>query len=97
MSSKYKPQHIHVVVKGLVQGVSFRAYTNRKAKALGLIGYVRNLSNGDVEIEAEGSVEQLTDLIKWLKTEGSPSSEVTEVIVEWSNKLENYFGFRIAF
>ncbi|HUT80378.1 MAG TPA: acylphosphatase [Candidatus Bathyarchaeia archaeon] len=97
MSRENKFQHVQIIVKGLVQGVSFRAYTNRKAKSLGLIGYVKNLANGDVEVIAEGSTEKIIELIKWLKTEGSPSSEVTEVIVEWSNELENYFDFRIAF
>ncbi|MBN1331018.1 MAG: acylphosphatase [Candidatus Heimdallarchaeota archaeon] len=97
MNNKNENQHVQITAKGLVQGVSFRAYTNRKAKSLGLTGYVKNLLNGDVEIKAEGSREQITELINWLKTEGSPSSEVIEVIVEWSNKLENYFGFRIIF
>ncbi len=86
-----------IIVKGLVQGVSFRAYTRRKAVSLGLTGLVRNLANGNVEVVAEGKREQIVQLIKWLRNEGSPSSEVTDVIVNWSKELENYSSFSVVF
>ncbi|MHA1630741.1 MAG: acylphosphatase [Candidatus Heimdallarchaeota archaeon] len=89
--------HADILVKGLVQGVSFRAYTKRKANSLGLSGFVRNLTDGDVEIKVEGSEEQIYRLIKWLRNEGSPASRVEKVLVQWSNQLENYSYFRIAF
>jgi acylphosphatase len=92
-----KQRRAVIVVKGLVQGVSFRVHTKRKATALGLTGKVRNLANGDVEVIAEGKREQLVRLIKWLKTEGSPASHVTEVLVDWFEELENYTSFRVVF
>ena len=88
---------LEIVVKGLVQGVSFRIYTKRKAISLGLTGYVKNLSNGDVEVVAEGKRDQLLQLIKWLRKSGSPASNVTDVIIEWSEKLTNFTSFRVAF
>ncbi|NPE09194.1 MAG: acylphosphatase [Asgard group archaeon] len=88
---------LEIVVKGLVQGVSFRIYTKRKAISLGLTGYVKNLSNGDVEVVAEGKRNQLLQLIKWLRKSGSPASNVTDVIIEWSEKLTNFTSFRVAF
>ena len=90
-------QRIESVVKGSVQGVSFRAYTKRKATSLGLTGSVRNLPNGDVKVIAEGPRTQLILLIKWLKTTGSPASHVTTVNVQWFETLEHYSSFRIAF
>jgi len=92
-----KYHRIEIVVKGLVQGVSFRIYTKRKATSLGLSGYVRNLSNGDVEVVAEGKRSQLLLLIKWLRRSGSPASNVTDVIINWSEELTNYNSFRVAF
>ncbi|MCK5046737.1 MAG: acylphosphatase [Candidatus Heimdallarchaeota archaeon] len=95
--SEDKYIRVEIVVKGLVQGVSFRVYTRRKASSLGLTGYVRNLSNGDVEVVAEGKRNQLLQLIKWLRKSGSPASNVTDVIIEWSEKLTNYTSFRVVF
>lgn len=40
---------VHIRISGRVQGVSFRAWTEREASALGLSGWVRNLSGGGVE------------------------------------------------
>ena len=90
-------RHFSFTVKGKVQGVNFRSYTRRKARALGLTGYVKNLSNGDVLIEAEGKQTNLYDLLKWLRTKGSPNSEVEDVLVEITKELENYTNFRIEF
>ena len=95
--SEDKYLRVEIVVKGLVQGVSFRVYTKRKASSLGLTGYVRNLSNGDVEVVAEGKRNQLLQLVKWLRKSGSPASNVTDVIIDWSEKLTNYTSFRVAF
>lgn len=92
-----KPSRVEIIVKGLVQGVSFRMYTKRKATSLGLTGYVRNLPNGDVEISAEGKRDQLFLLIKWLRSKGSPGSQVTDVVVNWNEELANYNSFRVAF
>ena len=92
-----KPSRVEIIVKGLVQGVSFRVYTKRKAASLGLTGYARNLPNGDVEVIAEGKRDHLLQLIKWLRNKGSPASQVTDVIIEWSEELVNYNSFRVAF
>jgi acylphosphatase len=48
-------KQVRIIVEGRVQGVSFRYYTEGKAKELQLKGTVRNLSNGSVEIVARGS------------------------------------------
>lgn len=59
-----------LIVKGVVQGVFFRKITKQHADALGMTGYVRNLSDGNVEIcIASGDVEEL---IRRLKSEPPP-------------------------
>ena len=61
-------------IKGKVQGVYFRKYTQRKASSLGLVGTVQNLSNGDVSGVVEGEESKVNDMKEWLSKTGSPSS-----------------------
>ena len=72
----------HIMVEGMVQGVGFRWFVARRAETLGLRGYVRNLGNGNVEIEAEGTRSAVEELIGEVKV-GPRSADVTNVRVEW--------------
>ena len=72
---------IKAIVSGKVQGVGFRMYTQQKARQLGVKGYVRNLSNGDVEIVATGEIKAVDALLRWAES-GSPSAVVDNVEVE---------------
>ena len=54
------------LVSGRVQGVGFRDATRTRANELGLAGWVRNLSDGRVEVQAAGSGEKLDALADWL-------------------------------
>jgi len=81
-----------VFVKGIVQGVGFRYYTQEQALALNLTGYAKNLADGRVEVWAEGETARLQQLLDWLE-EGPPSAEVTAVTVEWFDKAD-YAGFQ---
>ena len=73
-----KQRHYKITVKGKVQGVSYRFSTHAKALKLGLTGFVKNLYNGDVYIEAEGEEESINKLFDLCYT-GLPRSKVTEV------------------
>jgi len=55
----------NIKVDGKVQGVFFRATTKAKAISLGIKGWVRNESNGSVQIEAEGREAQMKQFIEW--------------------------------
>ena len=59
---------VHIIVRGRVQGVSFRYYTLLRANELGVVGWVRNLPDGTVEVLAEGSQKQLDQLTSYLNT-----------------------------
>ena len=61
-----------LMVEGDVQGVGFRNACCRRAAELGLSGWVRNLSDGRVEIQAEGASYQLNELRLW--SERGPTS-----------------------
>ncbi|KAJ8060298.1 hypothetical protein OCU04_010634 [Sclerotinia nivalis] len=60
-------KRIAFTVSGQVQGVNFRSFTQKKAKALGVIGWVRNTSDGKVKGEAQGSPSQIESLRADLK------------------------------
>jgi len=67
-----------MLVKGKVQGVFFRANTQKKAKLLGLKGYVRNLESGDVQVIVSGVDEKIDMLLDWINR--SPEgSEVNDI------------------
>ncbi len=89
-------KQIHIIVKGKVQGVYFRDYTQKQARKLGLKGTVRNKSDGSVEIQGQGSPAQLQKLEKWC-WEGSPYSSVVSVIVKEISSLTDYSGFKIVY
>ena len=57
---------MHCFVSGRVQGVCFRMSTEQQAKILGLTGWVRNLSDGRVEVMASGESALIDDLQAWL-------------------------------
>jgi len=69
----------HYLVRGRVQGVGFRWFVHREAAELGLHGWVRNLTTGEVELVASGTPEQLTEL-KAALHKGSRGSRVDAVV-----------------
>ncbi|MEN9353649.1 MAG: hypothetical protein RL318_974 [Fibrobacterota bacterium] len=69
---------IHGLVTGRVQGVGYRAFVRSTALQLGVTGWVRNLSDGRVELSAQGSAKGLEDLEDALWA-GPPLSKVMEI------------------
>ena len=57
---------VHVLVHGTVQGVGFRYHCAYTAQELGVVGQVRNLPDGDVEVMAQGEPDAVARLISWL-------------------------------
>ena len=86
----------HLFVAGRVQGVAYRAYTQRQARRLGLVGWVRNVSDGRVELVAEGSRADVEALIAWCH-EGSPFARVDRVDVAWDDDATSTLkGFEVT-
>ena len=69
---------IKVRISGLVQGVGFRAWTEQRAHALGLLGWVKNCENGDVEAVFSGSAEAVSAMLAACK-EGPRHAKVHRV------------------
>ena len=89
-------QCIHVIVRGRVQGVYFRASTRDRARQLGLAGWVRNCSDGSVELIAEGNTTKLEQLIAWCRS-GPPGAVVTDLNVEWQDATGEFVGFMVRY
>lgn len=86
-------KHIKILVSGKVQGVFYRASTKSKALELGVTGWVRNLPDGKVCIEAEGSEDQLNEFVKWCAT-GPEWARVDGVHTE-TGSVTGYTDFSI--
>ena len=87
---------LHAVVKGRVQGVSFRYYTQQRARQLGLVGYVRNQWDGNVEVVAEGSKDNLSELLAFLRV-GPRAAFVTEVDTQWPAPSGSFHRFEVRY
>ena len=74
-------KRISIIVSGKVQGVFYRANTEKKAKEIGLTGFVRNEPDGNVYIEAQGTPEKLDEFVKWCK-QGPDRARVDEIILK---------------
>jgi len=84
-----------IVVTGRVQGVAFRANCQRAAEELGAHGWVRNRSDGAVELAAEGPPDVVDRLVEWCRR-GPPAARVRAVDVVDEPPV-GVHGFRIAF
>jgi acylphosphatase len=69
---------VHVVISGRVQGVWFRASTKEKADELGLTGWVKNTTRGEVEAVFEGEESTVREMLDWC-WRGPPLAKVTVV------------------
>jgi acylphosphatase len=87
---------LKATVYGRVQGVFFRSFVNARAQELGLSGYVRNLPDGALEVQAEGERQQLEKLVGYLGV-GPPAARVHKVVTSWARYTGNYPGFRVRY
>jgi acylphosphatase len=92
----YEMRRIKIVVQGRVQGVFYRDSTRRKAKELGLVGTVRNLPDGSVEIVAEGPTADLEALVQWCRL-GPPAAEVKDARTFYSAPTGQFGDFSIRY
>lgn len=83
-------------ITGRVQGVGFRNSTRRKARQLGVTGWVKNLADGSVKVVAEGEREDVENLISWANS-GPRFANVDKVEVEWKEPKDEFDNFTIRY
>ncbi len=89
-------RRVHIIINGHVQGVGFRNMSARISKNLGLYGWVRNLPNGSVEVDVQGSNERIEEFIFWCRR-GPPKARVDEIKISEENPIIDLERFRIKY
>jgi acylphosphatase len=84
------------IVTGRVQGVGFRYFTERTARPFRVTGLVRNLPDGTVEIEAQGSSDEVESFLEKVRL-GPPGSRVFRFDVEPLPAIRGENGFHVGY
>ena len=86
----------HAIVSGRVQMVMLRDFTCRKARKVGVNGFVRNVEAGTVEVVAQGAKENLERLIAFLH-KGPMLSHVENVTIQWRTPQKIFDSFELVY
>ncbi len=89
-------RELHAIVLGKVQGVFFRSHTKQLADQLGIVGTVRNLADGSVEIFAQGKETRLSEFIDGLEGSDSPG-EVSAIETDITPPKNRFDTFKIVY
>lgn len=87
-------KQLDATVRGRVQGVSFRYYTQLAANRLNLVGWVANQRDGTVRTVAQGDEASLKQFVDFL-WQGSPAARVEQVDVTWETAVEPFDRFQV--
>ena len=85
---------LHLIITGLVQGVSFRYYAKKAAVKLGITGWICNRSDGNLEIVAESNEDVLKEFLDWC-SKGPEYANVKEVKAEWKEGKNEFNSFSV--
>src|SRR5258706_13192905 len=94
-SARMALKQLNLVVRGRVQGVFFRASTQREARRLGVTGWVKNRNDGSVEILAEGEETSIRELYGWAQ-KGPSAARAERVDTRWPRYTGDFPDFRIV-
>ncbi|MBI4343832.1 MAG: acylphosphatase [Candidatus Omnitrophica bacterium] len=89
-------KRIHVFYSGRVQGVGFRAMAEELACQLGVVGWIKNLRDGRVELLAESEEEKLEKFLEALRT-SSMKNFIRQVEIAWGDATDTYDDFTIRY
>ncbi len=87
-------KRVQLVIRGRVQGVFFRAATQREARRLGVTGWVKNRTDGSVEVLAEGDEDAIKELAMWAG-HGPSTARVDHVDQRWRGYTGEFPEFSI--
>lgn len=89
-------EHVNIKIYGKVQGVGFRDFSKEKADVLRICGFVKNMGDGTLYIEAEGSAKNLKKFLAECHL-GPALSNVEKVVFSFRDKIKNFEEFRIEY
>lgn len=87
-------ERLEATIHGRVQGVGFRANTQRRARSLNVTGWVANHPDGTVRVVAEGDKSQLENFLNFLRR-GPSAARVTGVDEKWADGTGEFSGFSV--
>jgi acylphosphatase len=87
---------VKVIVKGIVQGVNFRYYTQRQAAKYNINGWVKNLPDGSVAAVFEGEEHDVAAMVQWCRR-GPSSAQVTELIEQPEEDRGEFSSFSVKY
>lgn len=88
-------KHINATITGKVQGVFYRDSTRQKCQELGVNGFVMNQKDGSVYLEAEGTAQQLDELVAWCE-QGPEMAQVDDITITEAEEV-GYKSFEIRY
>ncbi len=83
---------VRILIEGKLQGMNFRYKTQDRAKELDLVGFVRNLSDGRIEIEVQGDKPNVEQLLDWCQEEPH-SSQIKSILYRYDEPNKGYTDF----
>lgn len=87
-------KRVHLIIRGRVQGVFFRAAAQREARRLGLTGWVKNRTDGSIELIAEGEEDSIKQLASWA-SHGPSAARVDYLDQRWRAYTGEFYEFSI--
>ena len=91
MSETTNREHLSAQITGRVQGVGFRHFTCMTARRLDVSGWVKNESDGSVQVEAEGPRDDLEELLDAVR-DGPGAAQVQDVSADWQEATGEHDG-----
>ncbi len=87
-----KQVRTRILIEGRVHGMNFRYNTQQQANKLGLVGFVRNLSDGRIEIDVQGPEDQVEKLLAWCQEEPH-GKQIKSILFRHDDPTERYTDF----
>jgi acylphosphatase len=89
-------KRVHVFYSGRVQGVGFRMTAEEAARELGVVGWVKNLRDGRVEVIAEADEATLERFLSTVRS-GSMKNFIRDVELSWGNASDTFDEFEVRY
>ncbi|MDM8529764.1 acylphosphatase [Anaerolineales bacterium HSG25] len=87
-------KRMRMLIEGQLQGLNFRLNAQEEAQRLSLVGFIRTLSDGRIEIDAQGEEPQLDTLLEWCQTEPQ-GKRISSIFYRFEDSMLSYTEFAV--